>query len=226
MRHPRRARNISLVVLGVGVIGVLVALWLTGRNRPGTVEVILGVLGLKAVIVAAVLAIVFQVRIVRRYDRLRRGEGILARWRVEPARWKRFREAAVAQSQVRGALPNEWKLPTEVPADGIDVIITQDAFCVGPEFEPLSPTTTVRVDGLVLEIQQRVPQGRYTTRLAVYRMPAPENAEADLARVAECFARQADRSRTLVRNVALVALAIALGLLGWLGIWVANVKRG
>lgn len=204
---------------------MLVAIYITGRNRPGNLEVILGVLGLKVAIVATVLAIVSHVRVVRRYDRLGRGVGVLARWRIGGTRWQVFREAVSALAQAPQSLPNELKLPAGIPADGIDVIISSDAFCLGPEFEPLEKNAVVRLMGPVLEIQQRVPAGRYSTRLVAYRLPAPEGAEAEVARLAERFTTQATQSRNTVRKVALVALAVALGVLVWIVIWVVSVGR-
>lgn len=227
MRDPRRGRNLALVVASVGAIAVLVAVWLTRLNRPGNVEVILGVIGLKVALVATVLAIVYHVRVVRRYDRMVRGEGVLARWRIEPERWRLCRAAAEALARSPQALPNELPLPPEIPAAGIEVIVAADAFCVGPEFEPLEKSAVVQLNGPVLEIQQRVPQTRYSTRLAVYRLPAAENMESEVARLAARFAQQATHSRTLVRKVALVALVGSLGALVWLVMWVLTAaKRG
>jgi hypothetical protein len=211
----------------MGVVSVLVALWLTGRNRPGNLEVILGVLGLKVAIIGTVLAIVYHVRVVRRYDRLGRGVGVLARWRIDGARWRLFRESVAAPAQIPPALPNELKLPAEIPADGIEVIISADAFCLGSEFEPLEKNAVVRLVGPVLEIQQRVPAGRYSTRLVAYRLPAPENAEGEVARLAERFTAQATQSRDRVRKVALVALVAVSGALVWLVVWAVSVgKKG
>jgi hypothetical protein len=212
-----------LVVAGLGIVSVLVALYITGRNRPSNVEVILGVLGAKVAIVGLVLAIVYHVRVVRRYDRLGRGAGVLVRWRIDGARWRIFRESVVTLEQMPKALPNELKLPAEIPPDGIEVIISADAFCLGPEFEPLEKNAVVRLVGLVLEIHQRVPAGRYSTRLVAYRLPAPENAEADVQRLDQRFTLQATQSRNTVRKAAIVALILAVGALVWIVVWAITV---
>jgi hypothetical protein len=209
----------------MGIVSVLAAVWFTGRNRPGNLEVILGVLGFKVMIVGVVLAIVSHVRVVRRYDRLRRGTGVLARWRIEGARWRLFLDAVPALAQTPPSLPNELKLPAEIPAEGIEVIISADAFCVGPEFELLEKNAVVRLIDPVLEIQQRVPAGRYSTRLVAYRLPAPENAEADVKRLDERFTTQATHSRNRVRKVAWVALVVVVGALVWLVVWALSVGR-
>jgi len=204
---------------------MLVAFSITEKNRPSHVEVIMGVLGLKVAIVGTVLAIVSHVRVVRRYDRLGLGMGVLARWRIDEARWRVFRESLAEVAQPPRALPNELKLPVEIPWEGIDVIISSDAFCVGPEFQPLEKNAVVRLVGPVLEIQQRVPAGRYGTRLVAYRLPAPEKAEADVARLTEHFTTQATHSRNRVRKIAWVALIVAVGALVWIVVWVMSVAR-
>jgi len=224
MRHPRRGRNIAWVIAGLGVVAVLVAVWLTQTRAPGNLQVLLGVGGAKAAIVAGVVGLVYHVRVARRYDRLRRGEGVLLRWRIDPARWRVFREEATARAIAPG-LPNELPLLEEIPADGIDLTITDNAFCLGPEFEVLEKNSVVRLKGPVLEIEQRVPSGRYSTRLVVFRLPAQANAEAEVASLAERFASRAAGSQQLVRKVALVALVIVVAGLVALLIWVMSVTH-
>ena len=82
-----------------------------------------------------------------------------------------------------------------------------------------------RLKGPVLEIEQRVPAGRYSTRLVAYRLPALANAEAEVARLAERFASRAAGSQQRVRKVALVALVIAVAGLVALVIWVRSVTH-
>ena len=214
-----------MVATCLGVVSLLVALAITGKKPPGNVEVILGVLGLKVAIVGAVLAIVFHVGVVRRYDRLGRGEGVLARWRIDGPRWRVFKEAIANLAQKPQASLNELKLPAEIPKDGIEVIISDDAFCLGPEFEPLEKSAVVRLVGPVLEIQQRVQVSRSSTRLVTYHLPAPENAEADVARVAGRFTTQATQSRNTVRKVALVMLVLAMGALVSIVVWAMSMAR-
>lgn len=123
------------------------------------------------------------------------------------------------------ALPNALRLQSEIPTEGINVIISTVAFGAGPEFEPVEKNVVVRQHGPVLELQHRIALGRSGTRLVAYRLPAPENAEADIARRAVHFAAQAAHSRTAVRKVSLVALVVALGALIWLVIGVTSVAR-
>ncbi|MEO7414583.1 MAG: hypothetical protein ABIZ81_14635, partial [Opitutaceae bacterium] len=81
--------------------------------------------------------------------------------------------------------------------------------------------------GPVLEIEQRVPLNRYSTRLALYRLPAPENAEADVARVAERYRVQAVTETRSVRQLAWGTLVVVVGALIWIVIWAISVaKRG
>jgi len=194
-------------------------------NRPETLKVILGVLGFMLAVVGAVLAMVYHARVVRRYERLRRGDGVLVRWRIGGARWRVFNDAATMLAQTAGTLPNELMVPAEIPAEGIEVVISHDAFCLGSEFELLEKNAIVRLIGPVLQIEQTVPVNRFQTRRAAYRLPAPENAEADVARLTQRFTVQATTSQDLVRKVAIVALVVVIAILIGLVLWVKSVAH-
>jgi hypothetical protein len=225
MRHPRLRRNLALIVAGLGAAAMLAAFALTRTHRAGTREVLLGVLGLKATIAGAVLATVYHVRVVRRYERLRRGEGVLVRWRVNGARWRIFQDMAATLAQAPGALPNELTLPKEIPADGIDVLVSGEAMLLGPHFELVEKNAVVRLSGPVLEIEQRIPINRFQTRRAVYRLPFTDGAEADVARLAQCFTGQAKASRSTVKKFAWMALAAVVAILIGIVVWAMSVAR-
>lgn len=227
MRNPSRKRNWALVIAGLGVAALLVGFILIRRNGPETQSLIIAVLGLKAAVVGGILATVWHVRVVRRYDRAQRNHGVLVRWRIDEARWRLFREAAAALAQKPQALANEFKLPETIPAEGIELVITRDALCLGPEFEPLEKNAITRLRGPVLEIEQLVSINRYQTRRVAFRLPAPEGAESDVARVADHYRTQATTEKQRVRKVAWIALAVVLGILIWIVTWVMTVaKRG
>jgi hypothetical protein len=225
MRHPRRRRNLALVTAGLGVAAMLTAFVFTRTQQAGTWEVLLAVLGFKAAAVGTTLAIVYHIRVVRRYERLRRGEGVLVRWRVDPARWRIFQEMAATLTQAPGALPNGLTLPAEVPPDGIEVLVSGEALLLGPHFEVLEKNAVARLSGPVLEIEQRVPINRYQTRRAVYRLPAPAGAEADVARLAQCFTSQAGASVDMVRRLAWIALVVVVAILIGIVVWALSVAR-
>ncbi|MEO7413563.1 MAG: hypothetical protein ABIZ81_09405, partial [Opitutaceae bacterium] len=136
MRRPSRKRNLALVVAGLGVVALLAAFVLIRRRGPGTPEVLLAVLGFNAGVVGGILATVWHVRVVRRYDRLRRNDGVLVRWRIDAARWRFFRESAASLARQPQALANEMKLPEVISGEGIQLVIARDALCLGEEFEP------------------------------------------------------------------------------------------
>ncbi|HEX2862009.1 MAG TPA: hypothetical protein VHN79_10235 [Lacunisphaera sp.] len=225
MRHPRRRRILALVVAGLGVVSVLIALGLTAPDGVGSLKVILGALGATMAIVGAMLALVYHLREARRYDRLRRGDGVLVRWRIDGARWRAFQEMAATLAHAPGALPNELAVPATIPAEGVEVLVSGDAFLVGPDFELVEKNAVARLSGPVLEIEQRVPVNRYQTRRVVYRLPAAAGAEADVARLAQHFAAQAARSSNRVQKMALVALGLCIIVLVALVVWVMTVAR-
>lgn len=184
-------------------------------DRAGDLKVIFGVLGFKATLVGIILAAVYHVRVAGRYDRLRRGEGVLIRWKISPERWNVSRNAMNALAQVTGSLQNELKLPQEIPPQGIDVVVSRDAFMVGPEFEILEKNAAVRGVGPVLEIEQTVPINRFQTRRAVYRLPMLEHAEAEVSRLAHRYREQAVHVKSQVRTFAILALIVIIAVLGW-----------
>jgi hypothetical protein len=75
------------------------------------------------------------------YARLTSGEGEIARWRVSPAEWERFR----AFDAVRGAeqhwLANEFKIQALTPAVGVEVIVGRRQIIVDGSYHVVSGTT-------------------------------------------------------------------------------------
>lgn len=85
MRHPRRARNIYAAFAAASV--VVVATGLVVAPDKNTLILILA-LGLQAAVIMAVLASVAHFRDVVPHKRMARGEGVLARWQINQARWE------------------------------------------------------------------------------------------------------------------------------------------
>src|SRR5687768_15535479 len=88
-KDPVRKRNLALLILFFGIAAVAVAAVMPGRGS--LVQTGLAIAGLTATPFALVGALVFQVS-GRRLARMRRGEGVIARWTVNPAQWRAFVE--------------------------------------------------------------------------------------------------------------------------------------
>ncbi|TYT24895.1 hypothetical protein FZO89_00595 [Luteimonas viscosa] len=83
---------------------------------------------------AALLGLVFAVlahRTARAGSRLVRGIGELARWRVDAADWQAFVEAERAAPTDAAGRRNELSLPAHVPAEGVGIIVGEDAIDIG-----------------------------------------------------------------------------------------------
>lgn len=160
MRHPRRERNIEAVISLVGFATFGFGLALSERGNIGTFQVVVFVLGLKAGIVAGVMAIVAHFRDVRPYDRMLRGEGVLGRWSISEKQWHRFIEEYSRLPQGKNLPKNEIELSNTYPAKGVEVAISDNALQLNDDFHPMKGSTTVRVIGGIIEFSQRIPTGK------------------------------------------------------------------
>jgi hypothetical protein len=73
---------------------------------------------------------------------MRRGEKVIARWTVPPGQCDEFRanEAALRAKGRR----NDYKMPRATPAEGIEVIFSEDGVLIGDTFFGLSSTGLAR----------------------------------------------------------------------------------
>ena len=85
--------------------------------------------GFFALMVGVIFGLTLHGRL-RVYAKLRRGEDVLATWRVDPDSWEAF---AKQEREWRdgGFVPNELAFPAKVPAAGVEVIVGRGAVLVG-----------------------------------------------------------------------------------------------
>src|SRR5688500_18228147 len=125
MRNPRRWRAVAIVacVLGAGL--VLAAARLPPAWAGDVLRAVLFGVGSGGVMFGVVGGWMAH-RAARAQAALERGDAVLSRWRVEAADWQAFLAADAAMGPV-----NELSVPDEIPADGIEVVIGEDAIDIG-----------------------------------------------------------------------------------------------
>lgn len=127
MRNPRRWRVIAMVacLLGAGLVFVVATL---PPARAGDVlHAVLFAVGGGGVMFGVVGGWMAH-RAARAQAALERGDAVLARWRVEAADWQAF---LAADAALATGLVNELSAPDEIPADGIEVVVGEDAIDIG-----------------------------------------------------------------------------------------------
>ncbi|HWA45810.1 MAG TPA: hypothetical protein VHA10_21500 [Hypericibacter adhaerens] len=190
MRRPRLARNIAL---GFFVFGLIVSpgvFLIPDGTIPRALHSGLAIAGLTSLILGGTFALV-QHEETRAQDRLRRGEGVLARWRIDPLAWKDFLALNHQASAEQGALPNQLTPVKETPPEGIEIVVARDGVEVGGDFQHVPFRGTPRVESVYrlrnnrsagIELILRYPTKFGSTRLAL-RYPLPAGDEELAARL-------------------------------------------
>ena len=221
MRAPHRTRSWQLAasLAGWAMLGLAVLL---PDGLPTWVAPTCGIVGLNVGLIFGVLALQTHGE-ARTLDRMRRGEGVLARWTVDPARWALFLEHARQLAAERGARGSMLALPATPPAIGYQVTVSEDAIRVEEEFAPMRRDAMVYVAGAVLEFRQLVQVGKRMDWWT-YRLPIAEGAERDAERVAAHYAAARARLTRPARKLWAIggfvaALALFIAVVGWLTGW-------
>lgn len=194
-----------------GVLG-WAGLWLTRgvpvwEDRLRTYQT-LSFSGFLAIFGGLVLAaIAFAVH--RKRRQLEAGTGVLARWRVAARDLEAFHRADVARDGLFRSLRNRLRLPVEPPPEGLEISIGTDAMLVGDGCYGLGyfASRGKLVDAALVEGQPAMlefttsQQSENSSRLAVFRIPVPDDAR-DRARAAlDHFEKTIDpRRRERVRK--------------------------
>jgi hypothetical protein len=199
MRNPRRGRNISLAFLASGIVAAPAAFLLPDTVAGDMARGMLFVYGVMAILFGGVSAMLRHAE-TRAWESLRRGEDIIARWRVDSRSWREF--LALKQvSREAGFLPNELMLylRKDIPANGVEVIVSRNGIEIDGAFHHLpargTPEVTHaalddRVQPACIELGLYYPRGGYgasgiprPSRRTVLRFPVARGAQRDAERV-------------------------------------------
>lgn len=193
----------AVIAAGIAVAGAVSLAWgvstmaaIDGETPATAVTVSVGLL---AAILGSALTFnfIWGARVVAR---MRRGEGVIARWTVTPDTFERFREDELRREDEDG--PNDWRLPRRTPEGGVEVIFTEDAVLVGEtlfglasaglahvwSFQTLADNPlALRFDTAMTTSAWSSSGSRLVTRSGVLRIPVATGSNEDLARVVEHY---------------------------------------
>lgn len=80
----------------------------------------------------------------KRYTRLKSGEGVVARWTVDAARWEWFRHHSKEWDKCEGWRPNMANLDQTPGPSGIEIVVTGDCILIGRHFCSFEKNVTIQ----------------------------------------------------------------------------------
>ncbi|HEX9963887.1 MAG TPA: hypothetical protein VGB04_02775 [Allosphingosinicella sp.] len=226
MRNP--GRKAVYCGLALSAAAALVLLGIAREERLGEDMTALAPLALGFAIVPFALYVLVEALFARvGLARLRSGQGVIARWQVQPGEWEQFRELDSRRGSERLSLVGALWIKKARPAVPVEVIVGERSVLVDGSYHSVRPggipdLREVRwLEGppTCLEFALRYPRGRnplpVTTSL---RVPVPAGARGEAARVFEHYRqrlRPAVRAPSRAWRIG-AALAAAV-VTGWAG---------
>lgn len=127
--NPRRSVRICLAAMALGAAAVLWGLLAIdgAEKEPPGAGAAIGI-GLLFCIVFTLFLFNF-LWAVRLTDRMKRGEGVIARWTVPAHTLEEFRTDDADPRKMRRK--NDYRLPRKIPPEGLEVIFSPDAVMIG-----------------------------------------------------------------------------------------------
>ncbi len=217
MRNPIRHRNIASSVLLLAVASATIAVVLWGhQDNPGMVFYLMFFSG-AALAFPALYYTLSGIGHAREMNRMQRGEGIVARWTVDETTWRAFVKLNARLTEEQGLYwQNIGHIFETVPSDGIEVVVTDRAVCVGDDIQLLSGASSgiLWADGPPPYMEFR---GSYYSKSGVrrwaLRFPTVPGAEGEAAKVRSHFTPHIKAYNPRIRrNIALIASAFFVSL--------------
>lgn len=126
MRNPERWRNIALACFLIGPVAAFASFALPPAAAGDGLRATLLCLGIIGVLFGGFGALLFH-QALKAKRKLERGEGLLARWRIPPAEWREFLALNSERNSNGERRPNEFSPREEVPGQGIEILVGEDA---------------------------------------------------------------------------------------------------
>jgi len=185
----KRTRNIALAlfVVGVGATWAAVAAGASNKNALGLVPPV----GITVAFFALLQAGWEQIGVVRQ-RRLMAGRNVVARWTVDPARWRQFIALDDRIAAQRDALPNRIARPRAVPEKGVEIVVGWREIQVGEDFHIIFADTlrgfeVIGGPPICLQIHVYVDDPNGSDAEWHLRFPVAIDAQAEAARVRDHF---------------------------------------
>lgn len=139
MRNPKRHCKIASSLLLLAVVSATIAIVLWGHlDKPGTTFHLMFFSG-AALGFPALYYALSGLGHAREMNRMQRGEGIIARWTVDETTWRDFIVLNARLFEEQGFYwPNIGHIFETLPLNGIEVVVSDRAVCVGDDIQLLT----------------------------------------------------------------------------------------
>lgn len=163
----------------------------------------------------------------KRLLRLRAGQGVLARWTIDAARWAWFRHHSHQWDQRAGVRPNDVDFSQDPGSGGIEIVVARDGILIGEHFHPLELDARITVRADWMEFDQVIPKADGPALHTVLRIPLQPGRESLATDVAQAYQRVYRAAPSARRSLIYMALGIFIGLpavtaLAWFIAWVTG----
>ena len=142
MANPARARNHAAILVTASIIALLVGAALPDAGKGFTPRFLFLMGGLVGIAFGGVwLFICWDAA--KRYARLTAGQGVIARWTIDPAHWEKFRQQSKGWDQGKGVRRNNANLDQKPGPQGIEIVVTGKSMLLGDAFYPFEKNVSV-----------------------------------------------------------------------------------
>jgi len=138
LSNPRRSVMICVAAIAAGGAMLLIGILMGGDQGPAPVLIAVGLL----VVIVFPLFLLNFLWAVRVTERMKRGDGVIARWTVPLHTLEEFREDDSSPKKMRRK--NDYRLPRKLPQEGLEVIFSADAVMIGDTFFGLAKSGIAR----------------------------------------------------------------------------------
>lgn len=201
-----RSRNRSAVIFLISLAVFVPALVIPRSGEDLTVRKMILFLSLGAMLISAVWLLVRWDE-VKRLQRIRSGEGILARWTIDRARWEWFRHHSNEWDKRESVRPNNADLAQNPGDDGIEVVVSRDGILIGADFKPLEKDVRITVRADWIEFYQIIPKAKGPALHIVVRLPLQPGTEHLATEVQQSY-QQAYRAAASSRRPLIYVLLL------------------
>lgn len=196
MRAPIRKAGLWLALALAGVGGVVIAT-AAGTRTGEAASLVIGVAGLTAAAFGAVFGAMALLAAIG-HARLCRGIGVIARWRVGPQDWERFRAFDAERQAACPHIINDFRAKEEIPETGVEVIAGRRQIMLDGSYHLLRRFGVPELRSIgwlagpgqleVIEFGLLYPRGRSGGTIpAALRVPVVPEARNDAVRVFEHY---------------------------------------
>ena len=206
-----RARNRSAVVFLISLAVFVPALVIPRADDGQSMRIMMLTVSFAATVCSAVWILVRGDE-ARRLKRLHAGQGVLAQWTIDAARWEWFRQHSLEWDKQEGLPPNDVDL-TQTPRDaGIGVVVSRDGILVGADFHPLEVNVRITARADWMEFNQVIPKPKGPAFRVVLRVPLQRGKEHLADDVSEAYQRVNAARKSDRRPLLYIALFCFVGL--------------